>query len=152
MLLCFNQLERVLSTTRYLNLMSQSIPTGYIPRETPGISLKDLPGGRDLAFENSPGAGNSTRTGILWKMKLKLQKNSMDHIFKGESKRKVESLTFFEVHTVRVFSMEFFLVCGSIFWFCCHAYLTKSLRSWPWLVYLKFSLGYGNILSVYWFY
>ena len=29
------------------------------------------------------------------------------------------------------------------FWFCCHTYLTKNLRSCPWLVYFKFSLGYG---------
>ena len=33
--------------------------------------------------------------------------------------------------------MEFFLVYGSIFWFCCHTYLTKNLRSCPWLVYIR---------------
>ena len=52
--------------------MSQSIPTGYIPRANPGISSKKLPGGgRDLTFESWPGAGNSTRAGILWKFKVK---------------------------------------------------------------------------------
>ena len=54
-------------------LMSQSIPTGYIPpRATPGDQLKNIArGGRDLTFESCPGAGNSTRAGILWKFKVK---------------------------------------------------------------------------------
>ena len=123
--------------------MSQSTPTGYIPPGNPrGLAQKTCPGGPDLAFESCPGGGNSTRAGTLWKMKSKLQKNSVDQIFIGENKE-VEFLTFFEVYTVRVFSMEFFLVYGSVFWFCCNTYLTKNLRSCPWLVYLKFSLGYG---------
>ena len=47
--------------------MPQSIPTGYIPRATPGDSLKEnCPGSRDLTFESYLGAGNSTRAGILW--------------------------------------------------------------------------------------
>ena len=41
------------------------------PRAIPGISSKILPGGRDLTFESCPGAGNSTRAGILWKLKVK---------------------------------------------------------------------------------
>ena len=45
--------------------MSQSIPTGYIP---PGFAQKNCPVGRDLTFESCPGAGNSTRAGILWKV------------------------------------------------------------------------------------
>ena len=32
--------------------------------------------------------------------------------------------------------MKFFLVYGSIFWFCYHAYVTKNLRSCPWIVYI----------------
>ena len=52
--------------------MSQSIPTGYIPPGNPrGLAQKDCPGGRDLTFESCPGAGNSTRAGILWKLKVK---------------------------------------------------------------------------------
>ena len=52
--------------------MSQSIPTGYIsPGQPPGISSKIFLGGRDLIFESCPGAGNSTRAGILWKFKVK---------------------------------------------------------------------------------
>ena len=67
--------------------MSQSIPTGYIPRATPGDWLKKTcPGGWNLTFESCPGAGNSTRAGILWKIKLKLKKNSVDQIFTKKNK------------------------------------------------------------------
>ena len=53
--------------------MSQSIPTGYIPPgQPPGIRSKKLPGDRDLTFESFPGAGNSTRAGILWKVQTML--------------------------------------------------------------------------------
>ena len=70
--------------------MSQSIPTGYIPppSSSRGSAQKTYPGGRDLTFENCPGAGDSKRTGILWKMKVKLQKSSVDQIFTGENKNK----------------------------------------------------------------
>ena len=96
------------------------------PGNPRGLAQKTCPGCIDLTFESCPGAENSTRVGILWKMKLKLQNNSVDQIFTGENKKKqAEFLTFFEVYTVRVFSMEFFLVYGSIFWFYCHTYLTK---------------------------
>ena len=54
------------------NVMSQSIPTGYIPPGNPReLAQKHCPGGRDLTFESCPGAGNSTRAGILWKFKVK---------------------------------------------------------------------------------
>ena len=54
-------------------LMSQSIPTGYIPPpgNPRGLAQKHCPGGRDLTFESCLGAGNSTRAGILWKFKVK---------------------------------------------------------------------------------
>ena len=72
--------------------MSQSIPTGYIP-PPPGnpreLAQKTCPGGRDLTFESCPRAGNSTRPGILWKMKVKLQKNGVDQVFTGENKNKL---------------------------------------------------------------
>ena len=45
------------------------------------------------------------------------------------------------LHCTCIFSMEFFLVYRSIFWFCCHTYLRKILGVAPY--YLKFSLGYG---------
>ena len=118
----------------FIGVMSQSIPTGYIPPGNPrGLAQKTFPGGRDLTFKSCPGAGNSTRTGILWKMKL--QKNSVDQIFTGETKKKqVEFLTFFEVY---VFSQwNFSWSMGHIFWFCYHTYLAKNLRSCPWLVYI----------------
>ena len=120
-------------------LMSQSIPTGYIPPDNPrGLAQKTCPGGRDLIFESCTGAGNSTRAGIMWKMKLKLQKNSVDQILQVKKK---QGLRVFQ--GLPIFSIEFFLVYGSIFWFYCHTYLTKNLRSCPWLVYSKFSLGYS---------
>ena len=98
--------------------MSQSIPSGYIPpRATPGISSKNLPGGRDLTYESCPGTVNSTRAGILWKMKLKLQENSVDQMFTGENtKAKKKTNRIFDLFRgLRIFSIEFFLVYGSIF-------------------------------------
>ena len=76
--------------------MSQSIPTGYIPPpgNPRGLAQKTCPGGRDLTFESCPGGENSTRTGILWKMEMKLQKNSVDQIFTGENKNKLNFLPF----------------------------------------------------------
>ena len=48
-----------------------------------------------MTFESCQGSGNSTRAGILWKMKLNLKKSSVDQIFTGENKKKqVEFLTF----------------------------------------------------------
>ena len=44
---------------------------GTSPRQPPGLAQKHCPGGRDLTFESCPGAGNSTRAGILWKFKVK---------------------------------------------------------------------------------
>ena len=123
-------------------VMSQSIPTGYnSPGNPRGFAQKACPGGRYLIFESWPGAENSTRTGIMWKMKLKLQNIAWIKFLQMKTKKKqVEFLTFFEVYVF--FSIEFFLVFGSIFWFYCHT-LQNNLRSCLWLVYLKFSLGYG---------
>ena len=41
------------------------------PGDPRGLAQKDSPGGRDLTFESCPGAGNSTRAGILWKLQVK---------------------------------------------------------------------------------
>ena len=41
------------------------------PGNSRGLAQKHCPGGRDLTFESCPGAGNSTRAGILWKFKVK---------------------------------------------------------------------------------
>ena len=61
--------------------MSQSIPTGYFPPDkSRGLAQKTCQGGRDLVFESWPGAE------ILWKMKVKLQKNSVDQIFTVKKK------------------------------------------------------------------
>ena len=98
-----------------VRVMSQSIPTGYIPPGNPwGLAQKTCPGGgRDLTFESCPGAENSTRTGILWKMKVNLKKSSVNQIFTGENKKQAEFLTFFEVY---VFSQwNFCWSMGSFF-------------------------------------
>ena len=83
-----------------LLLMSQSIPTGYIPPpgNPRGLAQKTCPGGRDLTFEICPGAGNSTRAGILWKMKTKLQKIAWIKFLQVKRKKQAEFLTFFEVY------------------------------------------------------
>ena len=74
-----------------LTLISQSIPTGYIPPGNPwGLAEETFPGGRDLTFENCPGAENSTRTGTLLQMKVKLKKGSVDQIFTGGNKKQAE--------------------------------------------------------------
>ena len=57
---------------------------------------------------------------------MKLQKNSVHQIFTDENKKQADFDLF---RGLRVFSMEFCLVYGSIFWFCYHTYLTKNLRS-----------------------
>ena len=44
---------------------------GTSPGQPPGIRSKRLPGGQDLTFESCPGAGNSTKVGILWKLNVK---------------------------------------------------------------------------------
>ena len=115
--------------------MSQSIPTGYIPPGNPqGLAQQPCPGDRDLTFESCLGAGNSTRTGILWKIKVKLQKNIVDQIFTGENKKKqAEFLTFFEVY---VFPQWNFSWSMGQFFGSAIIYLTKNLRSCPWLVYI----------------
>ena len=79
--------------------MSQSIPTGYIPPGNPqGLAQKTCPEGLDLTFESCPAAGNSTRTGILWKMKVKLQKIAWIKFLQVKTKKQAEFLTFFEVY------------------------------------------------------
>ena len=122
--------------------MSQSIPTGYIPPGNPqGLAQKTCPGGRDFTFEICPGAGNLTRTGILWKMKVKLQKNSVDQIFTGENKNKQNFLPFsrFTCFVNGIFPGLWvnYLVLLS------HIPYKKSEELPLACLYLKFSLGYG---------
>ena len=71
--------------------MSQSIPTGYIPPGNPlGLAQKPCLGGSGFDFRKLPGGRESTRTRILWKMKVKLQKYSVDQIFTGENKKQAD--------------------------------------------------------------
>ena len=113
--------------------MSQSIPTGYIPPGNPrGLVQKTCPGGRDLIVESCPRAGNSTRAGIMWKMKLKLKKIAWIKFLQVKTNTKKKTSRFFDLFRgLRVFSIEFFLVYGSIFWFCCHTYFTKISEELP---------------------
>ena len=61
------------------------------PRE---LTKKTCLWGLGFDFESCPRGRNSTRTRILWKMKVKLQKNSVDQIFTGENKNKLNFLPF----------------------------------------------------------
>ena len=70
----------------------------HLPGNPRGLALKTCPEGRDLTFESCPWAGNSTRNGILWKMKVKLQKNSVDQFLQVKTKNKLDFFTFFEVY------------------------------------------------------
>ena len=76
---------------KYVSVNSNWVHPPGNPR---GLAQKTCPGGRHLTFESCQGAGNSTRAGILWKMKLKLPENSGEQI----KKKQVEFLTFFEVY------------------------------------------------------
>ena len=84
------------------------------PGNPQGLAQKTCPGGRDLTFESCPGAGNSTRAGILWKMKLKLQKTALIE-FLDVKKKTSRIFDLFRGLHCKCFSMEFFLVNGSIF-------------------------------------
>ena len=107
----------------------------YSPPGNPrGFPQKTCPEGGNLAFESCPGAENSTRIGILRKMRVKLQKKIAWIKF---LRVKTKTSWIFDLFRgLRVFSIAFFLVFGSIFWFCYHTYLTKHLRSCHWLVYI----------------
>ena len=117
------------------------------PPPLQGLAQKACPGGRDLAFESCSGAGNSTRTRILWKMKVKLPKNSVGQIFTGQNKKQAEFLTFFEVTCFLngIFPGLWvnFLVLLS------HIPYKKSEELSLACLYLKFSLGngYPHLLS-----
>ena len=55
-----------------LPLCLSQFQLGTSPGQPPGISSKNLPGGRDLALESCPEAGNSKKAGNLWKMKVNI--------------------------------------------------------------------------------
>ena len=88
----------ILSSQVLMGLCNVSVNSNWVhpPGQPPGISSKNLPGGRDLTFESCPGAGNSTRTGILWKMKVKLNKIAWIKFL--QVIKQAELLTFFEVY------------------------------------------------------
>ena len=60
------------TTQQYPSLCLSQFQLGTSPPGNPrGLAQKDCPGGRDLTFESCPRARNSTRAGILWKLKVK---------------------------------------------------------------------------------
>ena len=121
--------------------MSQSIRTGYIPLGNPqGLAKKSCPGGWDLTFESCPVAENLTRTGILWKMKVKLQKNSEDQIFTGENKKQAKFLPFL-VYVFSRWNLSWSM--GQFFGSAITHALKKSDELPLACLYWKFSLGYG---------
>ena len=65
-----------------------------------------------------------------------IQKKSVDFT------RQRSAAEFFTLFTLYVFFQTGLWVN---FWCCCHTYLTKNLRSYSWLAYLKFSLVYGYL-------
>ena len=78
-----------------LNYVSVNSNWVHPPLQSRGLAKKTCPGDRDLTFESCPGAENSTRAGILWKMKLKLQKIEWIKFLQVKTKRKqVEFLPF----------------------------------------------------------
>ena len=123
-------------------VMSQSIPTGYIPPGNPrGLAQKTCTGGRDLTFESCPGAGNSTRTRILWKMKVKLQKIAWIKFLQVKTEKQADFLPFskFTCFLNGIFpglSVNFLFLLS-------HIPYSKSQELPLACVYLKFSLGYG---------
>ena len=89
------------------NLCLSQFQLGTSPR---GLAQKNCPGGQDLTFESCPRAGNSTRTGILWKMEVKLQKNSVDQFLQVKTKKKqAEFFTFFEVYVFSQWNFSWFM-------------------------------------------
>ena len=60
-------------STQVMNIHYVSVNSNWVhpPGQPRGLAHKNFPGGWDLAFESCPGAGNSTRAGILWKFKVK---------------------------------------------------------------------------------
>ena len=159
-----NQLPRhfsslVSSTMANLNqrdMVSQSIPAGYIPPGNPRrVTQKTCPGCRDLNFESCSRADNLTGTGSLWKMK----KNSVDQTFTGEKKNKLNFLPF---SRFTCFLNKIFLgLWVNVLVLLSHIPYKNSEELSLACLYLKFSLGYGyplqkamimlNVLSVYLF-
>ena len=78
-------------------ILNVSVNSNWVhPR---GLAQKPCPGGSGFDFWKLPGAGNSTRAGILWKMNVKLQKIAWIKFLLVKTKNKqAEFLTFFKVY------------------------------------------------------
>ena len=80
------------------------------------------------------GPGIRQRPGFGGKWKWNFQKIAWIKFLQVKTKKTSWIFDFFQ--GLCVFSMDFFLVYGSILWFCYHTYLMKNLRSCPCLVYI----------------
>ena len=101
-------LKTACNNTIEIQIVATNVSVNYNWVHPRALGQKTCPGGRDLTFESCLGAGSSKRAGILWKMKLKLNKNSVDQIFTGENKnnqkkKQVEFFTFLEVYMLFFF-------------------------------------------------
>ena len=105
----------------------------------------------DLTFESCPGARNSTRTGILWKMKVKLQKKkkkiAWSKFLQVKTKEQAEFLAFFEVYAflngIYPGLWVNFLVLLWVNFLVLLSHIPYKKSELPLAcLYLKFSLGY----------
>ena len=112
-----------------ISLMSQSIPTGYIPPGNPrGLAQKACPGVSGFDFRKLPGDREFDKDRDYVENKIEASKNSVDQIFTGKNKKTKKACRIFDLFRgLRVFSIEIFLVYGSIFWFYYHTYLNKKI-------------------------
>ena len=120
----------LLHTNFYVSVDSNWV---HPPRNPRGLAQKTCPGGQDLTFENCPVAGNSTRTRILWKMKVKLKKVAWINFLQVKTKNKPNFLPFsrFTCFLNGIFAglwVNFLVMLSHIPY--------KILRSCPWLVYI----------------
>ena len=121
--------------------------TGYIPGHQlgnpRGLALKTCQGVGIRLLKVARGPGIRQGPGFCEKRKWNFKKIAWIKFLQKKKQAK-----FWPFRGLRVFPMESFLVYGSIFWFCCHTYLTKNLRSCPWLVYI-WSFHWVMIIHTY---
>ena len=77
----------------FSSVMSQSIPTGYIPPgQPPGISLKNLPRGSGFDFQKLPGGREFDKGRDFVKNEGQTSNNCVDQIFTDENKKKTSRI------------------------------------------------------------
>ena len=116
--------------TKFLCL--SQFPLGTSPRATPGDSLKKTCPGVGIWFSKVAKGRESTGAGIMWKMKLKLQKYSVDKFLQVKTKKnKRKKVEFFTFSRFTCFLNGIFPGLLVNFLFYCHTYLTKKSEELP---------------------